>query len=105
MNLLGRLLTDGSLPLHSRVASVIVLLYAQTCTRVVRLTVDDVVHDNDQVRLRLGEPPSPVPHRSHSEKPTIAEVRAWARDNGHAIPNRGRLRADIWTAWHAVHPT
>ncbi|MGW9028605.1 Lsr2 family DNA-binding protein [Streptomyces sp. NPDC055722] len=41
----------------------------------------------------------------HSGKPTLAEVRSWARDNGHAVPGRGRLRADIWTAWHAAHPT
>jgi hypothetical protein len=25
------------------------------------LTLDDVIHDGDQVLLRLGEPPSPVP--------------------------------------------
>jgi len=30
-------------------------------TRVVRLTVDDVIRDDDQVLLRLGEPPTPVP--------------------------------------------
>ncbi|MDI3418809.1 TOTE conflict system archaeo-eukaryotic primase domain-containing protein [Streptomyces luteolus] len=49
---------------------------------------------------------SPVPiQKPHPGKPTVAEVRAWARDNGHAVPDRGRLRADIWTAWHAAHPT
>ncbi|MEV5082106.1 hypothetical protein AB0K74_25755 [Streptomyces sp. NPDC056159] len=36
-------------------AAHLVLLYAQPCSRVVRLTIDDVVHDNDQVILRLGE--------------------------------------------------
>jgi hypothetical protein len=59
--LLGRLLTDDTLPLRSRVAAVIVLLYAQGLSRVVRLTIDDVIRDGDQVLLRLGEPPSPVP--------------------------------------------
>ncbi|MFI7536674.1 hypothetical protein [Streptosporangium sp. NPDC049376] len=44
-----------------RVAGVIVLLYVQPLSRVVRLTVDDVVHDGDSVLLRLGEPASPVP--------------------------------------------
>lgn len=49
---------------------------------------------------------SPVPiQKPHPGKPTVAEVRSWARDNGHAVPDRGRLRADIWTAWHAAHPT
>ena len=37
------------------------LLYAQPLTRIVRLTVDDVIRDGDQTLLRLGEPPSPVP--------------------------------------------
>jgi hypothetical protein len=61
MELLGRLLTDPDPPLRSRVAGVIVLLYAQPVSRITRLTVDDVVHDQDQVLLRLGAPPSPVP--------------------------------------------
>ncbi|MGH3711798.1 MAG: hypothetical protein ACRDRQ_27720 [Pseudonocardiaceae bacterium] len=39
----------------------IVLLYAQRVSRIVRLTVDDVIRDGDQILLRLGEPPSPVP--------------------------------------------
>ncbi|MBP5940143.1 hypothetical protein F3K43_32320 [Streptomyces sp. LBUM 1476] len=33
------------------------------------------------------------------------EVRSWARRNGHPVPDRGRLRADIWAAWHAAHQT
>jgi hypothetical protein len=59
--LLGQLLAEPDLPLRSRVAGVIVLLYAQPLSRIVRLTVDDVVRDEDRVLLRLGEPPSPVP--------------------------------------------
>ncbi|MFG2625450.1 histone-like nucleoid-structuring protein Lsr2 [Streptomyces sp. NPDC048473] len=47
---------------------------------------------------------SPI-QKPHGGKPTVAEVRSWARDNGHTVPARGRLRADIWTAWHAAHPT
>lgn len=59
--LLGRVLTDADQPLRSQVAAAIVLLYAQPLSRIVRLTIDDVIHDGDQVFLRLGEPPSPVP--------------------------------------------
>ncbi|MGV0872062.1 ERCC4 domain-containing protein [Mycolicibacterium sp. XJ879] len=32
--------------------------------------------------------------------PSTAEVRAWARTAGLAVPDRGRLRPDIWQAWH-----
>lgn len=58
---LGRLLTDTEIPMRLRVAGVIVLLYAQPLSRVVRVTIDDVICDGDAVLLRLGEPPSPVP--------------------------------------------
>jgi hypothetical protein len=61
MELLGRLLTAHELPLRSRVAGLIVLLYAQRLSRIVRLSIDDVIRDGDQVLLRLGEPASPVP--------------------------------------------
>jgi site-specific recombinase XerD len=58
--LLGKLLTDERAPLRSRVAAVILLLYAQPVSRITRLTIDDVIRDGDQVLLRLGDPPSPV---------------------------------------------
>ncbi|MFC9931876.1 hypothetical protein [Streptomyces sp. NPDC127190] len=58
---LGRLLTDTNAPMRLRVAGIIVLLYAQPLTRIVQLTVDDVLHDGEATLLRLGEPPSPVP--------------------------------------------
>ena len=32
-------------------------------------------------------------------EPATREVRAWARANGIAVPDRGRLRPDIWQAW------
>ena len=43
-----------------RIAGIIVLLYAQPLTRVVRLTIDDVLHDGETTLLRLGEPASPI---------------------------------------------
>ena len=36
--------------------------------------------------------------------PTTAEVRAWARGAGLPVPDRGRLRPEIWTAWQEAHP-
>jgi hypothetical protein len=37
------------------------LLYARPLTRIMRLTTDDVLHDDDGIKIRLGEPPAPVP--------------------------------------------
>ncbi len=36
-------------------------LYAQPLTHIARLTTDDVLQDNGEVLVRLGDPPSPVP--------------------------------------------
>ncbi|GAA0475506.1 hypothetical protein [Streptomyces olivaceiscleroticus] len=84
LDLLGRLPTDDGLPPRSRVAAVLVLLYAQPCSQVVRLTIDDVVRDNNQVLLRLGEPPSPVP------APFTELLLSWIdnRDNLNTATNR-----------------
>ena len=35
-------------------------------------------------------------------EPSTAEVRAWARATGLAVPGRGKLRPGIWAAWHAA---
>ena len=61
LDALGRLLTGSDIPMRLRIAGIIVLLYAQLLTRVVRLTVDDVLHDGETTLLRLGEPASPLP--------------------------------------------
>lgn len=36
-------------------------------------------------------------------EPNTAEVRAWARTAGLAVPDRGRLRPEVWAAWRAAH--
>jgi hypothetical protein len=85
MALLGRLLTDHDLPLRPRIAGVIVLLYAQPLSRVARLTIDNIIRDGDQVSLRLGEPPSPVP------TPFAQLLLTWInqRDNMNTATNPG----------------
>jgi ERCC4 domain-containing protein len=36
-------------------------------------------------------------------EPPTAEVRAWARTTGLAVPARGKLRPEVWAAWRAAH--
>jgi hypothetical protein len=36
--------------------------------------------------------------------PSTSEVRAWARDHGFPVPDRGRLRPEVWEAFTAAHP-
>jgi len=66
-----RALTDDTIALRTRVAAglLLLLLFAQPITRIVTLTVDDVLHHGQEdgqgngqgVYLRLGDPPAPVP--------------------------------------------
>jgi ERCC4 domain len=44
----------------------------------------------------LHDAPSPP-------EPTTAEVRAWALANQIRVPGRGRLRPEVWDAWHRAH--
>jgi hypothetical protein len=52
------------------------LLYAQPLSRIVRLTLDDMIRDSDQVRLRLGEPPTSVPGRTSAIRQHVLELPA-----------------------------
>ena len=61
LDLLQRLLTDEAIALLTRAAAVLMLLYAQPLTRILRLTIDDVLNQDGEVKIRLGEPPAPVP--------------------------------------------
>ena len=42
-------------------------------------------------------------HAPAAPEPSTVEVRAWARATDLAVPDRGRLRPEIWDAWRAVH--
>ncbi len=41
--------------------------------------------------------------RGTSSGPTPAEIRAWARDNGYKVPDRGRVSAEVREAYQAAH--
>jgi hypothetical protein len=53
-------------------------------------------HPTARVAVELDGAPS-------APEPSTAEVRAWARGSGLAVPDRGRLRPQIWQAWRAAH--
>ncbi|MGY1499956.1 hypothetical protein ACW4TU_25825 [Streptomyces sp. QTS52] len=61
LTLLRQTVNREDVPSRDRVAAVLVLLYAQPLTRIVRLTTDDILHEDGEVLVRLGDPPSPVP--------------------------------------------
>ncbi|TKA11014.1 site-specific integrase [Actinacidiphila oryziradicis] len=59
--LLRQAMNREDVPRRDRVAVVLVLLYAQPLTRIIRLTTDDILQEDGEVLVRLGDPPSPVP--------------------------------------------
>jgi site-specific recombinase XerD len=59
--LLRQAVNREDVPLQDRVAATLVLLYAQPLTRIARLTTEDVLLEDGEVLVRLGDPPSPVP--------------------------------------------
>lgn len=56
-----RAVTAGQTPLQAQVAACLVLLCAQPITRIVRLTIDDIIQANEEMFIRLGHRPIPVP--------------------------------------------
>lgn len=56
-----RLLTEESIPLHARIAGLLVLLYAQPATRIVRLRISDIIVNDGTTTICFGDPPTPVP--------------------------------------------
>ncbi|HET7329108.1 MAG TPA: histone-like nucleoid-structuring protein Lsr2 [Nocardioidaceae bacterium] len=47
----------------------------------------------------------PVAGAVPAAEPTTARVRAWAREHGYDVPDRGRLRPEIWGAFRAADTT
>jgi integrase len=61
LDMIRRLVTADTMEPSIRIAALFLLLYAQPLTRVLRLTIDDVLTVDGEVSIRLSEPPSPVP--------------------------------------------
>jgi hypothetical protein len=61
LDLLRRMLTGEETELLTRVTAVLMLLYAQPLTRIMRLTLDDIACNDGEVTIRLGDPLAPVP--------------------------------------------
>ena len=55
-------------------------------------------------------PPLPAPTSAGPRKPgrmapvSASQVRAWAKEHGIDVADRGRLRPGIWEQYHAAHP-
>ena len=99
ITLLARLLHDDRLDLTDRVAGALLLLYGQQLTRITAITVDQVICDDHEVRLRLGPDPIQLP------EPLATLIRRLLRDGrsyvgvGSPSPGSGCSQA----GWPDVH--
>ncbi|MDX2698929.1 Lsr2 family DNA-binding protein [Streptomyces ipomoeae] len=78
--------------------------------RAVDAELERITSEKSQLEKRLAElaaredtlrPPKPAKKKTKQLDYDAAEVRAWARENGHEVPDRGRIPAPVLTAWRA----
>jgi hypothetical protein len=54
-------------------------------------------------RVRSGRRPSRSGRRSASGKYDLAAVRAWAKDAGYKVSDRGRVAQEVFDAYESAH--
>lgn len=54
-------------------------------------------------RRAAGSASRPRSSSASGAGPTAAEIRAWARENGWDVPDRGRVAAEVRDAYNAAH--
>ncbi len=54
-------------------------------------------------RRRTGKRAAATSAASNGAGPSAADIRAWARENGHDVPERGRVSAEVREAYAAAH--
>jgi Lsr2 len=64
---------------------------------------DYVVHGRRSSLTRGGSPRRTIKPTLAASSVDTATVRAWARDNGYAVNDRGRVAAEIVDAYRAAH--
>lgn len=96
--ILRGVLHDETLPLRTRTAASLVLLYAQPVSRIVRLTTADVIDDGDALIVRLGDPPAPLPG------PVASLVRAYLAEQPRLARASSRSTAWLFPGRQPGHP-
>ncbi|GAA2213817.1 hypothetical protein GCM10009850_092800 [Nonomuraea monospora] len=87
-------------------------MYGKRRRTLTRLGFTTTTSGSDEHPPATDTPPRPSPPKTSAEvaqpsdqQPTPSQVRAWAREQGLPVAGRGRLRPEIWKAWHAAAGT
>ncbi|MFE9645812.1 histone-like nucleoid-structuring protein Lsr2 [Streptomyces sp. NPDC006365] len=76
--------------------------------RAVDAELEQITDEKSQLQMRLAElaaredtlrPSKPAKKKTKRLDYDAAEVRAWARQNGHEVPARGRIPSPVLDAW------
>ncbi|WP_280302276.1 hypothetical protein [Nocardia abscessus] len=97
------LLHDDTIATTDRVAGLLTLLYGQTLSRIVRLTTDDVTHNEHGVLLRLGRRPLVLPTPLDELILELVHTRRGKAALGHTDNHRWLIPGGL-PAQH-MHPT
>lgn len=74
--------------------------------RRVRVTLNGVpvvVSEEQALRCRYRRADQVAQKEDKSERPSPADVRAWAREAGVDCPKKGRIPKDVFAAYEAAH--
>ena len=82
------LLHDDTIAVVDRAGGLLVLLYGQTVSRIVQLTVDDVIVTQHQVQLRLGHEPVTIPTPLAALLRQLVDTRRGKAAVGHSDAHR-----------------
>ncbi|WIX85687.1 hypothetical protein [Amycolatopsis sp. DG1A-15b] len=97
-----QLLHDDTIATIDRVAGLLVLLYGQRVSKIVRLTTDDVLHADGAVQLRLGRQPLAVSDPLNSLLLSLVETRRGKAALGHTDDHRWLFPGGL--PGQALHP-
>ncbi|WP_143230465.1 hypothetical protein [Actinosynnema sp. ALI-1.44] len=97
-----RLLHDDTLATADRVAGLLVVLYGQPISRIVRLTTDQVSQVDGQVRLMLGRAPLTVPSPLDTLLLELVRTRRGRASLGHTVNHRWLFPGGL--PGQALHP-
>ena len=62
-----------------------------------------VGHARKGTRSAAGRRAAPGRRATASPTQNVSEVRNWAKDNGYAVSERGRISSEVLTAFEAAH--
>jgi hypothetical protein len=101
----GSDITDGGQHVEFTVRGV---SYAIDLSKTNAAKFDRALKPYVEAASRIGSPAKPTARKrstkaaASDQTPRLEDVRAWARENGYEVSDRGRIRGEVLEAFHAA---